>query len=284
MMLDDFVIRAFAAGVGIALVAGPLGCFIVWRRMAYFGDTMAHSALLGIALGFLLAINLTVGVVVVTVTIAGLLVLLQQRRPWLAADTLLGILSHASLSVGLVAIGLMTWLRVDLLGYLFGDVLAVTVADIAFIYVGGLAALAALALIWRPLLAATVHEDLARAEGVPAGSVRLAFMVLIAVVIALAMKVVGILLITSLLIIPAAAGRRYATTPEAMAGLAALIGAAAVCLGLFASLRLDTPSGPSIVVAAAALFAASLLPVTGLRGLFVRNRAGQGQNRDTRAR
>lgn len=284
MILDDFVIRAFAAGVGIALVAGPLGCFIVWRRMAYFGDTMAHSALLGIALGFLLAIDLTVGVIVVTVTIAGLLVLLQQRRPWLAADTLLGILSHASLSVGLVAIGLMTWLRVDLLGYLFGDVLAVTVADIAVIYIGGLAALAALALIWRPLLAATVHEDLARAEGVPAGSVRLAFMVLIAVVIALAMKVVGILLITSLLIIPAAAGRRYATTPEAMAGLAALIGAAAVCLGLFASLRLDTPSGPSIVVAAAALFAASLLPVTGLRGLFVRNRAGKGQNRDMRAR
>lgn len=284
MILDYFVIRAFAAGVGIALVAGPLGCFIVWRRMAYFGDTMAHSALLGIALGFLLAIDLTVGVIVVTVTIAGLLVLLQQRRPWLAADTLLGILSHASLSVGLVAIGLMTWLRVDLLGYLFGDVLAVTVADIAVIYIGGLAALAALALIWRPLLAATVHEDLARAEGVPAGSVRLAFMVLIAVVIALAMKVVGILLITSLLIIPAAAGRRYATTPEAMAGLAALIGAAAVCLGLFASLRLDTPSGPSIVVAAAALFAASLLPVIGLRGLFVRNGTGKGQNRDMRAR
>jgi zinc transport system permease protein len=276
MILDDFVIRALAAGVGVALVAGPLGCFIVWRRMAYFGDTMAHSALLGIALGFLLAVDLTLGVIVVTVTIAGLLVLLQQRRPWLAADTLLGILSHASLSVGLVAIGLMTWLRVDLLGYLFGDVLAVTAADIAVIYVGGFAALAALALIWRPLLAATVHEDLARAEGIPAGAVRLAFMVLIAVVIALAMKVVGILLITSLLIIPAAAARRYAATPEAMAVLAALAGCAAVGLGLLASLRFDTPSGPSIVVAAAALFAASLLPVQHLHGLFARgkNRSG----------
>lgn len=270
MILDDFIIRAFAAGIGVAVVAGPLGCFIVWRRMAYFGDTMAHSALLGIALGFLLSINLTGGVIVVTVTIAGLLVLLQQRRPWLAADTLLGILSHASLSIGLVAIGLMTWLRVDLLGYLFGDVLAVTTADIAVIYLGGLAALAGLALIWRPLLASTVHEDLARAEGIPAASVRLSFMVLIAVVIALAMKVVGILLITSLLIIPAAAARRYATTPEAMAVLAALAGCAAVGLGLFASLRLDTPSGPSIVVAAAALFAASLLPVSRLPGLFAR--------------
>ncbi|MGZ9032825.1 MAG: metal ABC transporter permease [Rhodospirillales bacterium] len=270
MILDDFIIRAFAAGIGVAVVAGPLGCFIVWRRMAYFGDTMAHSALLGIALGFLLSINLTGAVIVVTVTIAGLLVLLQQRRPWLAADTLLGILSHASLSIGLVAIGLMTWLRVDLLGYLFGDVLAVTTADIAVIYLGGLAALAGLALIWRPLLASTVHEDLARAEGIPAASVRLSFMVLIAVVIALAMKVVGILLITSLLIIPAAAARRYATTPEAMAVLAALAGCAAVGLGLFASLRLDTPSGPSIVVAAAALFAASLLPVSRLPGLFAR--------------
>lgn len=270
MILDDFIIRAFAAGIGVAVVAGPLGCFIVWRRMAYFGDTMAHSALLGIALGFLLSINLTGGVIVVTVTIAGLLVLLQQRRPWLAADTLLGILSHASLSIGLVAIGLMTWLRVDLLGYLFGDVLAVTTADIAVIYLGGLAALAGVALIWRPLLASTVHEDLARAEGIPAASVRLSFMVLIAVVIALAMKVVGILLITSLLIIPAAAARRYATTPEAMAVLAALAGCAAVGLGLFASLRLDTPSGPSIVVAAAALFAASLLPVSRLPGLFAR--------------
>lgn len=274
MSLDDFIIRAFVAGVGVAMVAGPLGCFIVWRRMAYFGDTMAHSALLGIALGFLLAINLTVGVIAVTVSIAGLLVLLQQRRPWLAADTLLGILSHASLSVGLVAIGLMSWLRVDLLGYLFGDVLAVTPGDIAVIYIGGIVALALLAIIWRPLLAATVHEDLARAEGVPAGTVRFAFMVLIAVVIALAMKVVGILLITSLLIIPAAAARRYATTPEAMAALAAVVGCAAVGLGLFASLGLDTPSGPSIVMAAASLFAVSLLPLSRLHELFAGNKAG----------
>jgi zinc transport system permease protein len=274
MSLDDFIIRAFVAGVGVALVAGPLGCFIVWRRMAYFGDTMAHSALLGIALGFLLAIDLTAGVIAVTVSIAGLLVLLQQRRPWLAADTLLGILSHASLSVGLVAIGLMSWLRVDLLGYLFGDVLAVTPGDIAVIYIGGPVALAALAVIWRPLLAATVHEDLARAEGVPAGAVRFAFMVLIAVVIALAMKVVGILLITSLLIIPAAAARRYARTPEVMAALAAVVGCAAVGLGLFASLRLDTPSGPSIVMAAASLFAVSLLPLSRLYELLGGNKAG----------
>ena len=259
-MFDDFLIRAMVAGVGVALVAGPLGCFIVWRRMAYFGDTMSHSALLGVALGFLVNIQPMVGVVAVSMLIALALISLQQR-PWLSSDTLLGILSHSALSLGLVAIGLMAWLRLDLLSYLFGDILAVTRMDILWIYAGGAAILAALVAIWRPLLASTVHEDLARAEGVPAFRVRLIFMLLIALVIALAMKLVGILLITSLLIIPAATARRFSRTPEQMAVIAALIGAVAVILGLQGSLHLDTPSGPSIVVAAGILFALSLLPL-----------------------
>ena len=258
-MLDDFFVRALVAGIGVAVVAGPLGCFVVWRRMAYFGDTMAHSALLGVALGFLLDIHPTLGVVAVTTLIAVLLVSLQHR-PWLSSDTLLGILSHASLALGLVAIGLMAWLRLDLLSYLFGDILAVTRIEILWIYVGGAVVLSALAAIWRPLLAATVHEDLARAEGVPTGRVRMIFMVLIALVIALAMKLVGIPLITSLLIIPAAAARRFTRTPEQMALGAAAIGAVSVVLGLQGSLHLDTPAGPSIVVAAAAAFAAGLIP------------------------
>ena len=262
MMVDDFLVRAMIAGVGAAVVAGPLGCFAVWRRLAYFGGTMAHSALLGVALGFLLEIDLTLGVIVVTITVAVLLIALQNK-PWLSSDTLLGILAHAALSLGLIVLSLMAWLRLDLLGYLFGDILAVTPADIAWIYGGGLAVLACLAAIWRPLLATTVHEDLARAEDVPTVAVRLVFMILIAVVIALAMKIVGILLITSLLIIPAAAARRFARTPERMAIVAALVGAVAVVLGLSGSLAFDTPSGPSIVAAATVLFCLSLLPFSG---------------------
>ena len=258
-MLDDFFIRALIAGVGVALVAGPLGCFIVWRRMAYFGDTMAHAALLGVALGFLLDIQPTVGVAAVTTLIAGLLIALQ-RRLGLGLDTLLGILSHAALSLGLIALSLMAWLRLDLMGYLFGDILAVTRGDILWIYAGGGAVLAALAAIWRPLLAVTVHEDLARAEGVATARVKAVFMVLIALVIALAMKLVGILLITALLIIPAAAARRFAVTPERMALGAAAVGAVATILGLLASLQFDTPSGPSIVAAAALCFGLGLLP------------------------
>lgn len=255
--MDGFLLRALLGGIGVALVAAPLGCFVVWRRMAYFGDSLAHSALLGIALGFLLGVDLNLGIVATCVMLALLLVLLQQQRR-LATDTLLGILSHSALSLGLVAVSFMESLRVDLMAYLFGDILAVGHADLAWIWGGGAAVLALLVALWRPLLAITVHEELARAEGAPVLLLRFAFMLLIAVTVALAMKVIGILLITSLLIIPAATARRFARTPEQMAAFAALAGSLAVALGLAASLELDTPSGPSVVVAAAALFLLSL--------------------------
>jgi zinc transport system permease protein len=162
-MLDDFFVRALVGGIGVALVAGPLGCFIVWRRMAYFGDTMAHSALLGVALALLLDLNLTLGVFAITAFVAFALVLLQ-RQAALPSDAILGILSHSTLALGLVLVAFMAWLRIDLLSYLFGDLLAVTRFDIALIYAGGLVTLVILALIWRPLLAGTVSQELAAAE------------------------------------------------------------------------------------------------------------------------
>lgn len=256
-VLDEFFVRALLAAIGAAAVAAPLGCFIVWRRMAYFGDTMAHSALLGVALGFLLGINLTVGVVAVTFMIAIALVLLQHKGR-VSGDTLLGILSHSALSLGLVLIGLMPWLRIDLMSYLFGDVLAVSWGDVSLVWLGGTLCLGVLAAIWRPMLAITIDEDLARAEGVDGLRYRLVYMGLLAAVIAIAMKIIGVLLITSLLIIPAAAARPFARSPEQMAFAAAVIGAVAAAAGLFASLGLDTPSGPSIVIAAMTLFLLSL--------------------------
>ncbi|MBA5777169.1 metal ABC transporter permease [Stappia sp. F7233] len=258
-MLDDFFMRALVAGIGLAVVAGPLGCFIVWRRMAYFGDTMAHSALLGVALSLLFEINLTLGVFMVAALVSVALLLLQ-RRGGLSTDALLGILSHSTLAIGLVMVAFMSWVRIDLMGFLFGDILAVSKLDIAFIYGGGALVLGLLALIWRPLLASTVSTELAEAEGLNPERALFAFKLLMALVIAIAMKLVGILLITSLLIIPAATARRFATTPERMAVIASVAGALAVCSGLFGSLEYDTPSGPTIVVAALILFAASLIP------------------------
>lgn len=254
--MDDFAIRALAAGIGVALISGPLGCFVVWRRMAFFGSALSHSALLGVALGFLIGIDLTIGTVAVCVAVALLLVFLERGRT-LSGDTLLGILAHGALALGLVALSFLDTVRVDLMGYLFGDILAVTVADIAWVYGAGAAVLAVLALLWQPLLAITVHADLAFVEGVPVTRVRIAFVLLLAVVVALAMKVVGILLVTSLIIIPAAAARRFARTPEQMAGSAAVMGCIAVAGGIWGSFATDVPTGPAIVVAACVLFAAS---------------------------
>jgi zinc transport system permease protein len=275
-MLDDFFTRAILAGIGVALVAGPLGCFIVWRRLAYFGDTLSHASLLGVALAFLLNVNITLAVFVIC-TLVSVLLLTLQRRGGLSSDALLGLLAHSSLALGLVCLAFMTWIRMDLMGFLFGDILSVSRLDIGIIYGGGAVVLAVLAMIWRPLFAGTVNADLAEAEGMQPQRANLIFMVLMATVIAIAMKIVGVLLITALLIIPAATARRLSAGPEQMAVIAALVGACAVVMGLFASLDFDTPSGPSIVVAAMLLFGVSLFP---LRAMLGRKRstdsAGQG--------
>ena len=257
-MLDDFFVRALLAAAGVACVAAPVGCVLLWRRMAYFGDTMAHSALLGVALGAVLDLGLGVGVFGVAIAVALLLVALE-RTARLATDSLLGVLSHSSLALGLVVLSLSaSGYRHDLIGYLFGDVLAVTAWDLAIIWGGGAVCLAVLATIWRGLVAATLHADLAQAEGIPVFRLQTLYVVLMAAIVAVGMKVVGVLLIVALAIIPAAAARGLSRTPEQMAIVASVVGIACGVLGLFGSLWLDTPSGPSIVVAATVLFFASL--------------------------
>jgi len=261
LLLDNFFWRAMIAGIGLAIVAGPLGCFVVWRRMAYFGDTMAHSALLGLALSVFFNVNLALGVFGVGAMVA-LLLLALQRQDTLSTDALLGILAHATLAVGLVLISLMVFVRIDLMGFLFGDILAVSRLDVAVIYGGGALILALLFWFWRPLLAATVSEELAEAEGQRPELSKLVLMLLMASVIAIAIKLVGVLLITSLLIIPAATARRFAATPEQMVLFAAIAGVIAVSAGLFGSRQWDTPSGPSIVVGALVIFVISLMVPT----------------------
>ncbi len=267
-MTEAFFLRALAAALGVALVAAPLGCFVVWRRMAYFGATLAHSALLGIALGILMGVDPALGVAASAITIA-LIVTLFERQRLIGRDTLLGILAHAGLALGLVALSFTEGPRIDLMATLFGDVLAVSTTDLAWIGGGGVAVLAALAALWRPLLAVTLNEELARAEGVAVVAVQLGFMLTLAVTIAISMKVVGILLIVSLLIIPAATARTFARTPEQMALGAAAVGGLSAIGGLMASLTWDTPAGPSIVVVAALLFAVGLVV-----GALARGRVG----------
>jgi zinc transport system permease protein len=258
--MDDFLTRAILGGLGLALLTGPLGAVLVWRRMAYFGAALAHSALLGVALGLVLGIDINLATLLVCVLVAFSYSLLERRR-WLASDTVLGIIAHATLALGLVVLALIQGPRADPMAYLFGDILAITRIDLAWIFGGGALVLAALVLTWRPLLALTVHADLARVEGRPVALVAALYTLLLALAIAVAMKIVGALLITSLLIIPAAAARRVAATPERMAVLASLLGMAGVLGGIAVSWWTDTPTGPTIVLVVTAIFVVlALLP------------------------
>lgn len=256
-MIPDFLIYAALCGTGVALVAGPLGAFMVWRRLAYFGDTLAHAALLGAALGLMLDAQPLLAVLVTSLLLALLLVALQSQKE-LASDTVLGILSHSTLALGLVCAGLVAEQRVDLWAILFGDLLTVSITDIAIVYSVAAMVLLVLWQCWRSLLFATLDENLARVEGLATGKLRLLLMSLIALVVALAMKVVGVLLITALLIIPAATSRRLSSSPEAMAIGASIVGVLAVALGLAGSFVWDIPTGPAIVLSASTMFALSL--------------------------
>lgn len=273
--MPDFVLNALVVGTLIALMAGPLGCFVVWRRMAYFGAAIAHSALLSVALALLLggffvgvatnteSMSYRVGAslirdpwpVVLLMSLAlayGLLLL--QRRHLLASDTLLGIVAHGSLAVGLLIVAMMTTLRVDVMSYLFGDILSIDGHDVVVMSL--LSVVIALLMLrqWRPLLSSTVNADMAAVEGVDVHYTDFVFVVMLACVVALGMRVVGVLLIVSMLIIPPATARRLAHSPSQMAVMATVIGVLDVWFGLVVAWYADLPVGPVIVVVSTVFF------------------------------
>jgi zinc transport system permease protein len=255
---EPFVLRALLAGLVMAVVAAPLGCIVVWRRMAYVGETLAQSSLLGVALGLALNIDLTFAVIVAAVAAASILAAFGRQKI-LALDSVLGLMHHAALALGVISIALLKGPSIDLMGYLFGDVFAVTDTDLIVIAAGGAAVLAVTAWLWKPLVRLSLHEDLATAEGVSPRLPRIAFDMLLAVTIAVSMKIVGILLVMAFLIVPAVAARPLASTPERMAVIAAAIAAVSVAAGLSLSLNVDAPGGPSIVLAMCAFAVISLV-------------------------
>ena len=257
-MLDDFFIRALIAGLGVSLITGPMGCFTIWRRLSFFGDTLAHSALLGVTMALTFELNIPLAVFVISSMIAMMLLSLQKTTS-LPGDALLGLLAHSSLAIGLVVIGFLSNIRFDVMGLLFGDILAVNTADILVIWIGGAFILVILKLIWKPLFASTVNYDLAEAEGMKPDRANIIFTILMAAMIAIAIKMVGLLLITGMLIMPAAMARNLSNNPTKMVILSILGGIMSVSIGLFASLEFNSPSGPSIITAALILFLLSLI-------------------------
>jgi len=266
-MFDDFFIRALIAGIGIALVTGPIGCFIIWRRLSFFGDTLSHSALLGVTIGFFFDINVAFSVFLISSAIA-LILLKLQKTTKLPGDALLGLLAHSSLAVGLVVISFLSSIRFDIMGLLFGDILAVNEIDLLIIWVGGALILFILKIIWKPLFASTVNNELAEAEGMNPERANAIFTILLAAIIAISIKIVGLLLITGMLIMPAAMSRNISNNPQQMVKLSVVGGLLSVLIGLFSSLQFNSPSGPSIITAALVLFSFTLIKIkrTKLKG------------------
>lgn len=259
-MFDDFLFRAFVAGIGLAIITGPLGCFIVWRRLSYFGDTLAHSALLGVVIAYALSFNIVLSVFIISGVIS-LSLLYLQKKTFLPNDALLGLLAHSVLAIGLVLLGILSFIRIDLMGLLFGDILSVNLNDLLIVWIGGAIVLGSLILIWRPLFAGTVNLELAKAEGLNSELANTIFTLLIAGVIAISIKIVGILLITGLLIIPASASRNLSSTPIQMAVIASIIGVISVALGLYSSMTWNSSTGPTILSVSLVIFILTLLPL-----------------------
>ncbi|WP_303819574.1 zinc ABC transporter permease subunit ZnuB [Actinobacillus minor] len=254
----DILLPAWLAGLLLSFITAPLGAFVVWRKMAYFGDTLSHSALLGVALGVFLQIDPYIAVIAMTIILALALVWLEHKTNY-SVDTVLGIIAHCSLSLGVITISLLDNVRVDLMSYLFGDLLAIDFSDVIFIAVGVVFIAAILGFYWEKLLSITISPELAQIEGLKVARLRLLLMILTALTIALSMKFVGALIITSLLIIPSATARRFAKTPESMVIYAICFSVMAITGGLLLSSIEDTPAGPSVVVCAGGLFLISLL-------------------------
>ena len=251
-MLDDFMTRATLAGLGVAVASAPLGCFVVWRRMAYFGEATAHAAMLGVALSLAFEKSIFLGPLIVAAIMA--LTVNQLSGRSYATDTLLGVFAHSALAIGLVVVSFVSGVRIDLMSYLFGDILAVSKSDLTVIWCGAALICALLTWRWKPLLLSTLNDELSYAAGYNPRSEKLILTLSLAVTVAVSIKVVGILLIASMLIIPAAAARNFARTPEEMVILTALVGGGSVLIGLKAAYGFDTPTAPSIVCAAVVFF------------------------------
>lgn len=256
-MMDDFFIRALIAGIGIALVTGPLGCFVIWRRLSFFGDTLSHAALLGVTFSISFDINVSLSVFIISSLVAIILLRLQKKTN-LAGDALLGLLAHSSLAIGLVVLGFLSFIRFDIMGLLFGDILSVTLSDLLIIWIGGGVIILILTLIWRPLFASTVNYEIAEAEGLSPEKYNILFTILMAGIIAISIKMVGLLLITGMMIIPAAAARNLSNSPKQMVIISVIFGLLSVLIGLYASLEINTPSGPSVITTSLLFFILSL--------------------------
>ncbi len=258
-MLDDFLIRSLLAGSLMVMVAAPMGCLMVWQRLAFLADTLGHASVLGIALALILSLQPVLGVLLVIAIIMFIVRLSSGDRPVAFSESVLAIISHTGLAGGILLLGVFGFGNISLEALMFGDLLATTVTDLVFI--AGTVALLLALLWWRwhDFVAVSVSPEIAQAEGIAVKKVQLILYLMIALLIAVMMKIMGVLLIGAMLVIPVNAARNFSRGPEQMMWISLLFGALSLYSGVFFSWQFDWQTGPAIVVVAAAWLLVSIV-------------------------
>ncbi len=252
-MLDDFLIRSLLAGILMVLVAAPMGCLMVWQRLAFLADTLGHAAVLGVALGLVMSINPMMSVLLIILLVM-VIMQLSQRRLHVSAgvlsESVLAILSYTGLSAGILILGVSGRSNVSLEAILFGDLLATSMQDLMFIGITVLILLGLLWKHWHSFVAVTVSPEIAQAEGISVQKTQLLLYLMIALLVAVMMKIMGVLLIGAMLVIPVNAARVFSRGPEQMVLISLGFGLISLFSGMFFSWQFDLQTGPAVVVVA----------------------------------
>lgn len=253
-----FMQRALVGGVLLAVLLASLGVIATLRRMAFFGEGIAHASLAGLAIAVLTGLA-PLPIAVAWALLVALVIFILEKRTTLPRDTVIGILFTASMSLGVVLMSFMHGYQPELLTFLFGSILAVDTMDILFIAIATAIILTGLAANARSLVLVSLNEDSARVAGIRADVVTLLLYFALAVAMVLGVHMLGIILVSALLVIPAATARLLAPSLRAYVLLANIVSVLAVLAGLVISYFYDLPSGATIVLVATALFALSTI-------------------------
>ena len=249
-MIDIFLINAIIGGLGIAAIAGLLGSFVLWKNMAYFGDALSHSALLGITIGMLFHFNLTASVILIASIFA---LAFSSNKTRYSSDSILGILSYSSLSLAII-LASYSKIKIDLMSYLFGDILAINISDIYCLIIAAIIISLWIYYNWSKLVLLSISPELLQTEGGNIQLLKLGFSLVLALFVAISFKIVGVLLITAMLIIPPATALPISRSPLQMVIYAMVSGCLAVIIGIIVAISFDLPTGPSIILSSFAFF------------------------------
>ena len=255
--MKNILLNAVITVFGISIGVGPIGSFVLWKKLSYFGDTIAHSALLGVTLAMIMHVHHIIGILLIA-TLPSLMLL--QLRNYYTKDMLFNITSNSSLALASIILSIIPLSNTNVItSMLFGDVLAIDYSDIIVLYIATISIATIIACQWKKWLLITISTDLAIVAKLNTKILEIEFMILLSILIAVSINIIGILLITSLLIIPAATARVIIKTPIQMIVLSSILCFTSSICGLFASYTFDIPAGPSIIMMSTAILIATNL-------------------------